>query len=734
GVILAQAGQVNLVSGNQVTMDFDGDGLMQFTVDKEVLENAEALDSAVNNAGEIRAEGGSVLLTGSAASEVFTQVVNNDGVISAGRIENEGGVIRLVGLGTGSTVVNTGTIDVSAADATSDGGTIEISAHNVNNSGTLKADSFGGVGGNIGIESRDTTLVTDIAVVSAYSADDKGGTVQILGDKVGLLDASSVSVSGALGGGEVLIGGDFQGNNPEIQNASRTFVGTDVSIEADATDNGDGGKVIIWADEVTRYYGEVSANGGIESGDGGFVEISGYESLDFNGDVLLGSVDGHGGTLLLDPVTINITNDATDNSPQSNVNFGDAGPTSITVGTLENTGTPGTDIILQATQTITIDDLTNPVTGGDIDLLPGVSLTLQTRNASGEGAGGITFTDSNDAIIAQGGGNITLQAGTDGADGASLTTIGDLTTDTGNITLLAADDIDVDGSIDAGTGGITLTATDGIIDVVGTLDSTASAISLAAGSNIFLGSKTTTTGVITLDATGTLTLDGNADITSNNNDINITASDYITNNPNNTDIDAGTASVTMTASSGDLSVGNLQAGEFNVSNTELSKIIANTTNFETINPGNIFIDGVTSLATNGDITLTSGDAVIFSSANTFPNTLTVSANGTITDLAGTALSVTNLADLSGSSITLGDDAGDTTDFGTLTFNSTGAVSITEDSDTVITGSNTADSLNLVSGGALTDLAGTSLSVTNLADLSGSSITLGDDAGDTTDFG
>jgi filamentous hemagglutinin family protein len=44
GVIYARAGQVNLAAGNKITMDFDGDGLVQFTVDKEVLQNAHALD------------------------------------------------------------------------------------------------------------------------------------------------------------------------------------------------------------------------------------------------------------------------------------------------------------------------------------------------------------------------------------------------------------------------------------------------------------------------------------------------------------------------------------------------------------------------------------------------------------------------------------------------------------------------------------------------------------------
>src|SRR5207302_968223 len=61
---------------------------------------------------------------------------------------------------------------------------------------------------------------------------------------------------------------------------------------------------------------------------------------------------------------------------------------------------------------------------------------------------------------------------------------------------------------------------------------------------------------------------------------------------------------------------------------------------------------------------------------------------------------------------LGNDAGNATDFGTLTFNSAGPVSIAEDSATQLAGSSTADSLSLTSGGALSDASGTSLVVTN----------------------
>src|SRR5690606_11897212 len=88
-----------------------------------------------------------------------------------------------------------------------DGGEIHITADNVTNSGTLKADATEGNGGAIKLESTDTTLVTGNATISATSTPSplagegrgEGGTVHILGDKVGLLDMTSVDVSGALG-------------------------------------------------------------------------------------------------------------------------------------------------------------------------------------------------------------------------------------------------------------------------------------------------------------------------------------------------------------------------------------------------------------------------------------------------------------------------------------------------------------------------------------------------------
>jgi len=43
----------------------------------------------------------------------------------------------------------------------------------------------------------------------------------------------------------------------------------------DVVTDGDGGKVIVWADDWTKYFGSISARGGAQTGDGGLVEVSG---------------------------------------------------------------------------------------------------------------------------------------------------------------------------------------------------------------------------------------------------------------------------------------------------------------------------------------------------------------------------------------------------------------------------------------------------------------------------
>jgi len=359
GVIYARAGSVNLAAGRQVTMDFDGDGLIQFAVDGEVMSNAQGLSDAVSNTGEIIADGSSVLLAGKAAADVFTNVVNNEGIIKAGRIENHGGVVRLVAEGAGSTTINTGTIDASSNDGS-------------------------------------------------------GGTVHVLGDRVGLFGNSSIDVSGTTGGGEVLVGGDYQGKNPEILNASQTIVGQNAVINADAVTSGDGGKVILWSDDATQFHGTITAKGGVESGDGGFVEVSSKEKLVFEGKVDTSAINGDTGSVLLDPRNLEIidTGSTTDligtpddgnnqiyaftEDPSTDI----TGATGLTSGTVE-TLLDSNNVTLQANNDITVtDDIDASTNAGDFGLtLEAGRSILINNNIKLRGSFTATANTSNAAVV-----------------------------------------------------------------------------------------------------------------------------------------------------------------------------------------------------------------------------------------------------------------------------------------------------------------------------------------------
>jgi len=406
GLIVAELGQVTLAAGSGASLDFDGDGLLFFEVNGDVLGNTGGLDSAVSNSGEIEAQGGQVLLTARAAKDVFSNVVNNEGIIRAQRIDNSGGVIRLIGSG-GNTISN-GVIDASAGDSLS-----------------------------------------------------TGGDIQILGDRVGLFGDAVVDASGATGGGTVKIGGGFQGKDSTVKNASRTFVGSDVSISADAGATGDGGEVIVWSDEVTRYYGNISAQGGSTSGNGGFVEVSGKQNLDFDGNVVTSAANGETGTLLLDPASIFIIDDSSGPgtldddlagaAPQIDFSTPDDGGNTLTVGTLQALG--DTNIELQATDTITVGELGGASATVDLSASLTTStntLTLTAGDGSG-GAGDVTFNAG--SSITTGGGGVTINAGTIG-DTSGNANLGAISTNGGAVTINAIGSVVVAADINAGGGQI----------------------------------------------------------------------------------------------------------------------------------------------------------------------------------------------------------------------------------------------------------------------------------------
>ncbi|MEJ0035889.1 MAG: filamentous hemagglutinin N-terminal domain-containing protein [Gammaproteobacteria bacterium] len=528
GSIVADYGTVNLAAGRAATLDLAGDGLLRLEVGADLLSNGSGAVAAVDNSGNIQANGGQVLLTANAVRDVFANLINNSGVVRANRIDNSGGTIKL--LGPEGTVLSSGVLDASAGDAAS-----------------------------------------------------TGGSVEMLGERVGLTGSAVVDVSGAVGGGTALIGGDYQGHNPDVLNAKRAYVGVDAAINADAGATGDGGRVIVWSDDFTRFDGQISARGGLFSGNGGFAEVSGKQSLAFTGGANMTAAHGAWGTLLLDPDAINIDSTAgpapallADGVYDFTEDDG-TGPVSV--------GVDGLTTLLHSTD-VTLNAKTNITQTADLDLgsdaLATRSLSLVVQNGT-MSLGNITMNGGSLSVTASGA--VTL-------GGLLRTTDKPVTVDAGSILMTGTA---IDTGTGAGLGTVSLHALTGDIEIGGQLktgDATVSVISdnglltMDAGSLVNAGNAG-----ITLQARNAVSLSGT--VIANNAPVQVTSTnDTITMLGGASSISAGNGTVTLSAS-GD------------------------------VTPTNIQTSG------SASITSTAGDIVDDPNANTFvrAGTLTLSANG-----------------------------------------------------------------------------------------------------------
>ena len=169
----------------------------------------------------------------------------------------------------------------------------------------LNVDSSGNVlvANNPIPSTAGTAIASGNLDVSSTNA--KGGEINVSGDRVALV-AANLNASGAIGGGTVLIGGDYLGKGI-VPNSQITVVDQASTIRADALQSGNGGKVIVWADDKTSFDGKISVRGGSDNGNGGFVETSGKNYLSVkHGSVNASTSNGLTGSWLLDPRNITI--------------------------------------------------------------------------------------------------------------------------------------------------------------------------------------------------------------------------------------------------------------------------------------------------------------------------------------------------------------------------------------------------------------------------------------------
>lgn len=178
-------------------------------------------------------------------------------------------------------------------------------SHLVKNSGVVEATGAQlGEGGVVRFIAEGDAMVS--GQVLAESDNGTGGEIDITGERVGVLEGARISADGAMGGGTVHVGGGWKGQDESLANARQTVVQTDTVISANATQNGDGGEVVVWADGHTVVNSEVQARGGALGGNGGRVETSGKETLAVNVAANTSAPNGEGGQWLIDPANLTI--------------------------------------------------------------------------------------------------------------------------------------------------------------------------------------------------------------------------------------------------------------------------------------------------------------------------------------------------------------------------------------------------------------------------------------------
>jgi filamentous hemagglutinin family protein len=592
-----EAARVGLVAATEVLVDVEGDGLIFFNA-----RNDGSLDAKLSVLGQVRADGGLAEVRAAARAGFAGSVLNMDGIVQA----------RGLGQREGKVVIDGGTSGIASL-----AGTVDVS-----------------------------------------NASGKGGDARVLGEKILLDKTATIDASGRDGGGEVRIGGDWQGKAAaDIHNAEQLIVRSGAEVRADAGERGDGGLIVLWSEKATRFYGHVSGRGGAHGGDGGKAEVSGKEWLDFQGTADLSAPFGQLGLLLLDPTDIFIVNTG-GSVLGGDVNFGDANlepgnsRSRFTATSLEAL-LGGNDVVLQATRDITFTD---PV-------------STAAANA------------------------LTIQAGRDVIVNASITTGGAISlTSNAQGNNAATGEVTVGAAITAGAG-LTIDNNSGASTHVIGADLTATSLTLAGNANLSANSTWTLSGASTITTAigeqggtrtlikagaGLLTVDGGAAGAINTGLLTVNAGGLTLASGSTTRL--GNATALTVAATNTLT---LNAASETILSLDLGGTVAGsgalTATTFTATGATARIDGSATVGTTNSSVAAAATLTLASSAATpltSTNATTVGAGGNLAIGRAGAMNLGSVTGASGS-VTLSDNAADVTltgkvDVGTLALSGTGA--------------------------------------------------------------
>jgi hypothetical protein len=595
---------------------------------------------------------------------------------------------------TANDVTLSGTINNAAGNLVftpSDGGTLGLG--DANCGGTcgmtitgaeiqnLTNTSGGMVFGDSGTATTGNIFVDNVTAANTAGL---GGSTNIQA----LQDNSSVTFTGSKSFFTATV--DVDADDGIFINADVEALGSSARFDGDADNSADSSDKIIIADGVTLTSSNVGGGVFLDATTGG-IEASG--SVTLNGD---------------NGVTIND-------------NFTSTG--TITIDTdVDDSGTGDLTLASGATLTTNNNDLS--ITANDITLTGSIAagtgtVTIVVSDAEPIMLDGTLSTGS--AVSSSGLCSATCGLTINGLEIQNITA-GNLIIGDNTHARLAVDSISAahTGNI---TGTITLnTTSNGSSGIIfGTTASTfAGALTANAGNGIQIGVGLTINGLGTFNAevdngvTGSFTITNSSTFTTNSNTINVTGAGLDI--QAGSSINAGTGDVTYIVTNGrTIGLGDTSA-DAQIEAVDLQAITAANLTIGDSTAGNITVDNI-SLANSANIsttlTLITGGNVAFSTAaSAITNNLVVNAGGDITQ--GVALSVGGTSDftVTGTNVTTMTNASN--DFtGAVTLASdTGAVQLTDFTDTILATSILGGNLTVISTGAITQtgallVAGTS---------------------------
>ncbi|MCA0961246.1 MBG domain-containing protein, partial [Salipiger bermudensis] len=367
GTVVVPLGKIGLAAGERVTLDVSGDGFLQVALPSEDDGNPEAL---IANSGRVSADGGLIEMKAATARNAARNAINLSGVAEARSVSVRNGAVVLGGGGGGAVRV-TGRVSTRAPRISSEA-----------------------VASSLRPQPRPT-----------------GGRIDITGTQIALAGAE-IDASGDGGGGLVRIGGDFAGAGP-LARADTVTVDSGTTISVDALGQGDGGRAVIWSDLSTEFSGRISARGGAQAGDGGFVEVSSARALSYSGLTDLRAPAGDFGSLLLDPDDIFVPGTISEADVEAALSLGN-----LTLDTAGGGSDPG-DIIIRADIDWTTGTTFELVADRDIDILGAINGSADPAAAFVLSATGTVTLDATSAIDVS---NLSIAADTVNASGSVFET------------------------------------------------------------------------------------------------------------------------------------------------------------------------------------------------------------------------------------------------------------------------------------------------------------------------